>query len=168
MSSPELDQLLAKQAITEVIYRYCRSMDRMDVELGYSVWHDGGTADYGSLFKGSGRGFIDWVTEYHRALQAQSHQVANILIEVDGDTARSESYITVALFFAQEGRDMLNTGRGRYLDQWARRDGRWAIMHRDFVLDFTDTREVASSRPGWFKRDKSDRSYEVIKRIGNA
>jgi len=23
-----------------IIYRDCRSMDRMDVELGYSIWHD--------------------------------------------------------------------------------------------------------------------------------
>ena len=26
-----------RQAITEMLYRYCRAMDRMDVPLGYSI-----------------------------------------------------------------------------------------------------------------------------------
>lgn len=168
MSSSALDELLAKQAISEVVYRYCRSMDRMDVELGYTVWHDGGTANYGPLYSGTGRGFIEWVTEYHRQLTAMSHQVANILIDVNGDKADSESYITVALYSSNGGKETLTTGRGRYLDQWSFRNGRWAIDHRDFILDFDFTSEIKTNFPGWYTRDKDDKSYHVIKRIGNA
>jgi len=52
---PVLAELLAKQAITEQIYRYCRAMDRVDSELGKSVWHADGLADYGPMFQGPGK-----------------------------------------------------------------------------------------------------------------
>src|SRR5438477_89804 len=42
MTNDELETLAAKQAITEVIYRYCRGLDRMDRALALSVWHPGG------------------------------------------------------------------------------------------------------------------------------
>jgi len=41
-----VQQLAATQAITDVLHRYCRGLDRMDREMAESVWHAGGTADY--------------------------------------------------------------------------------------------------------------------------
>ena len=40
-----LRSLVDHQAITDLIYRYCRSMDRIDAERGYSIWHDDAVAD---------------------------------------------------------------------------------------------------------------------------
>ena len=54
------EELAAKQAITEVIYKYCRGLDRMDRELADTVWHPDGTADYGN-FQGTGAQFLDYV-----------------------------------------------------------------------------------------------------------
>ena len=34
-----------KQAITELLYRYCRAVDRIDIPLGHSIWHDDAQAD---------------------------------------------------------------------------------------------------------------------------
>src|SRR5665213_3060327 len=94
-----LRELVAKQAITEAIYRYCRGLDRMDREVALSVWHPAGTADWGeTYFQGTGAGFIDWVWEVHAGFERHSHQITNILIEVNGDRAVSESYVTVALW----------------------------------------------------------------------
>src|SRR2546423_5558199 len=100
MSDEKLETLVAKQAITEVIYRYCRGLDRMDRDLAVSVWHPGGAADYGDdMYVGTGEGFIDWVWKQHALFERHSHQITNILIEVDVDSERavSESYVTVAL-----------------------------------------------------------------------
>jgi hypothetical protein len=48
MSDTELLRTLAdRQAITDLIYRYCRAMDRIDPDLGYTIWHEDGVADYG-------------------------------------------------------------------------------------------------------------------------
>src|SRR5947208_14505381 len=118
MSQGELETLAAKQAITEVIYRYCRGLDRMDRALTLSVWHQGGTADYGEeMYVGTGEGFIDWVWKQHALFDRHSHQITNILIEVDGDQAVSESYVTVALRSGGADAVVDTVSRGRYLDR---------------------------------------------------
>ena len=150
--------------ITQLVYRYCRAMDRIDHELGYSIWHEGATADYGEgLYQGSGTGFIDWVCEQHRQMIAHSHQVTNVIIELDGDLARTESYVTAALRLNDDGELKQITVRGRYLDRWSRRNGRWGIDRRDYVQDFDDIRSVtATAVLGRGQRDKSDLSYAVL------
>jgi hypothetical protein len=159
--------LAAELEISRVLKRYCRSMDRIDAPLGYTVWHEDGVADYGPVFQGTGRGFIDWVCDYHRTLDAQSHQIANTLINVRGDQAASETYVTVALLFTEDGQGRLTTGRGRYLDSWSYRGGRWAIDARHYVHDFSETRDV-DARTGWGRRDAQDPSYALLGELGSA
>ncbi|MFA7584971.1 MAG: nuclear transport factor 2 family protein [Novosphingobium sp.] len=163
MTEAEMREMFARQAIGDVIHRYSRSMDRIDAELGYSVWHEDGTADYGSWFKGTGRGFIDWVCGYHRTLAGQFHQVSNISITLDGDRAGSETYVTVALLEGPSatGTMQMTTGRGRYVDRWSLRAGRWAIDHRQYVLDFAVTQDVAVM-PGWGERSPADPSHAAL------
>ena len=165
MSDP-VQELIDKQAITEVIYRYCRGLDRMDADLVRSVWHAKGTADYGAeMFQGTGDGFVEWVWAAHAGMERHSHQITNILIEVDGDSAASESYVTVALRTkAEAGQATEIVARGRYVDRWSRRDGRWAIDHRHFVTDL-QTAEAApalDADAGESRRDRTDPSYEVL------
>ena len=46
-----------RQQITDLIHRYCRSVDRLDVPLGRSIWHEDAIADYGeAVYRGGGRG----------------------------------------------------------------------------------------------------------------
>jgi hypothetical protein len=167
MMGDPLQELSDKQAITEVLYRYCRGLDRMDLELARSVWHHDGTAHYGDLFNGTAEGFVKWVWEAHAAMERHSHQVTNILIEVDGDSAVSESYVTVALRTkAAAGGAVEIEARGRYLDRWSRRDGRWAIDHRRFVEDLQRAHDAppidTEPQPGASQRDRRDPSYEVL------
>ena len=168
--STTVDDLVAKQAITEMIYTYCRALDRMDLELAHTVWHPDGTADYGaSMFQGTGAGFIDWVWVQHAAMFAHSHQITNVLIEVDGDRAGSEAYVTAALRLAadDDGQAVEIVSRGRYVDTWSRRDGRWAIDHRRFAEDFTSSASVpAMESPDaavrTARRDRDDPSYAAL------
>ncbi len=170
--SPSDQQLLRavtdRQAITDQIHRYCRAMDRIDAELGYSVWHNGAEADYGAIFRGTGHAFIDWVCEVHRGMEFHTHRISNISIELDGDTAGSESYVMVTLRFAQRDRLMQSTSHGRYVDRWSRHNGRWAIDRREYVQDFDDLTEVTTSvveRTG--RRDRHDPSYAVLAAVGD-
>jgi len=158
-----LVELLAKQAITEQIYRYCRAMDRIDNDLGKSVWHSDGWADYGPIFQGMGHEFVEWVAISHSAMMSHSHQVSNILIDVSGERAKSEAYVTATLRKSESGKLTELTVRGRYLDQWSERDGRWAIDHRRYTHDFDDVREIAEvASEGWGARDRSDPLYALI------
>jgi SnoaL-like protein len=168
--SSALEELLAKQSITEVIYGYCRGLDRMDRSLAVATWHDGGTADYGPIFEGTGAAFVDWAWKAHEAFVAHSHQVTNILIDVDlaNDTAVSESYVTVALRTPEhDGASADVVGRGRYVDRWSRRAGRWAVDHRQYLDDFGALYPVASNeisdRSGSTgRRGPDDPSYDVL------
>jgi hypothetical protein len=130
-----LQELLDKQSITEVLHRYCDALDRNDRDLAATIWHPGGTADYQlgdpedgimPTFTGAADSFLDWVLERHTTFAGTSHQVTNILVDVNGDEASSRSYVTAALWTHDE----VTTIRARYLDTFSRRGGRWAIEHR--------------------------------------
>jgi hypothetical protein len=153
-----------RQAITDLIYRYCRAMDRIDPELGYTIWHADGIADYGEdVFKGLGRDFIDHVCAQHRRTLGHSHQVTNVVIELDGDRAGSEAYCTANLRVARGDALMQITVWNRYIDTWSRRDGVWGIDRRTTVIDFDEIREVKPMSSGTRgSRDRHDPSYAVL------
>jgi hypothetical protein len=164
-----LGALADRQAITDQIYRYCRAMDRMDHALGYSIWHETGTADYGEgNYIGSGHGFVDHVNRQHAGLLAQSHQVSNILIELEGETAGSEAYVTATLQTKRGDKRVRMLVLSRYVDRWSKRKGRWAIDHRIALMDLGEVVEVTPMtlhKTG--SRDSADPSYGVLRTIGN-
>lgn len=152
--------LLDKQAIAEVLYRYARSMDRLDRELGYSVFWPEAVADYGVMFQGSGSGFIDMVMEAHLGFLSHSHQLSNILVTVDGDRATSETYGDVTLRRAGEDGGYVDIrNMGRYVDRWERRDGEWRIIDRKYLHDFDETNPSGGDYATTGRRDRTDPSY---------
>lgn len=161
-----VEELVAKAAIAEVVYRYCRALDRMDRPLAVSCWHPEGTADYDGLYHGSGEGFVDWVFDVHRqGFVAHSHQITNLLMRLDGERAVSEAYLTVAL--RQKGQEDSVTdivGRGRYLDRWSKRQGRWALDHRHHVGDLQSIYQglAVPETDGSARRGPEDPSYQLF------
>jgi hypothetical protein len=133
------EMLAAKQAITEVLYRYCHAVDRIDPDLGSQIWHSDGLAHYEGIFEGTGAGFMEFVLDSHRKTDATSHQLTNVLIDVDGDRATSESYVTACV--RAGGTDIVV--RGRYSDTWSRRAGEWRIDERRYRHDIVQMLPVA-------------------------
>jgi hypothetical protein len=90
--------------------------------------------------------------------------MTNLRIEVVGERAASESYVTVALRTkgGASARDILS--RGRYVDRWSRRDGRWAIDHRIYLNDWTSFLPVPDepTLPITGRRDAGDASYAAF------
>lgn len=157
-----LHELAAKDAIREQIYNYARGLDRMDRELATQVWHPDGTANYIGAYEGTGAGFVDWVWPLHETMTAHSHQITNVLIAVDGDTAVSEAYVMASLHTRTADGATTLLVRSRYADTWSQRDGRWAIDHRIAVTDFRTTSEAADpGEPTEGRRDRSDPSYQA-------
>ncbi len=165
MTEPTLREVADRQAITDQLYRYCRAMDRIDHALGYAIWHEDGTADYGAdVWQGSGRGFIDHVCSQHGHLLQHAHQVTNIIIELDGDRAASEAYVTARLRMERGGKLLQMVVVSRYLDRWSRRGGRWAIDHRHTVMEMDEIAEVTPMKHHDIaRRDRGDPSYSVLK-----
>ena len=179
--TPNSTELAARAAIVDVIHRYCRGMDRMDRELTLSCWHPGGTDDHAPLYSGSAEGFVDWLWPVHAAMVATRHVVSNTLIEVDGDTAATETYWTVTLRVKNQDALFDIQGGGRYLDSFECIDGVWAIRHRQSLHDWdrvdrvTQTLQDAGDMPliepnnpevpaKASARDRSDYSYQILGR----
>jgi hypothetical protein len=131
-----LADVAAKQAITDVLHRYCRALDRMDRTLALSCWHEGGTDEHTPLFSGLATDFVDWVFALHAPMQLTRHVLSNILIEVEGEEAWSESYWTVLLRIERGGQLVDIWGGGRYIDHHRCVDGKWAFVHRRSVHDW--------------------------------
>lgn len=131
----DIQVLLDKQAIYEVLTRYCRGADRCDEELIRSVYHDDAYDDHG-YWRGSGSDFARFVSaRLEVANLATTHSITNVLIEVDGDAALSESQVMATL--VRKGSPKLADVMGaRYLDRLSRRNGEWKIDERTVVLDW--------------------------------
>ncbi|MGO9934910.1 MAG: nuclear transport factor 2 family protein [Steroidobacteraceae bacterium] len=160
-----LRDLQDRFAIIDLIHRYCRSVDRLDVPLGHSIWHEDGIADYGAaVYQGNGRGVIDFICAQHGKTLHHSHQVSNILIDLDGDRAGSESYAIAALRIRRGERLQQMTVWSRYIDRWSRRNGRWGLDQRIAIRDFDEIHDVVPlGDHDSGRRDRSDPSYAVLK-----
>jgi SnoaL-like domain len=163
----DITAIADRLAITDQIYRYCRAMDRIDHALGYRVWHDDGIADYGpDVFQGSGRDFIDFVCRQHANTLCHSHQMSNIIIELDGDRAGSESYVTATLRIMRGEQLSQISVWSRYIDTWSKRDSRWAIDKRIAIRDFSEIRDVTAMGADVIgRRDRDDPSYGVLRGV---
>ena len=93
--------------------------------------HPDGVARHEDVFEGTGTELVDFVFEQHRKADATSHQLADVLMDVQGDRATSESDVTACI--RSEGHDI--TVRGRYSDHWSPRSGRWGIDERRYRHD---------------------------------
>jgi hypothetical protein len=161
-----MDQTADNLAIRDVLSRYCRGLDRMDKSMAYAVFREDAPALYHDMYEGTGRGFVDWVWEAHASMERHSHQISNVLIQLDGDTARSEAYVTVTLW-PNYAEDMMEiVCRGRYLDRWQKRDNQWLIVEREHILDMQSTNGVpdmdAPNKES--SRDESDPSFSFFAR----
>jgi hypothetical protein len=174
MTDATLSALLTKQEITETLYLYCRGMDRIDAALCLSIWHADGTCNYSStdgvpdtLF----REYLTGSTKVRQGFANHSHQITNILIRADGDRAVSEAYFTASLQTApKDGWVLEHVWRGRYLDHWSRRGGKWGIDHRQVVFDSYTPYDFKAERLKGMplalaRRDTNDPSYAHLARV---
>ena len=144
----KLRELIDKQEITEVLYRASRGVDRGDIEMMASCFHPDAT-DHRGVVHGPAENSRNALKTINLAVT--HHVTTNVAIELSGDTAKVESYVT-AFHHVEEGTD----GRGRdellrarYLDRFERRDGVWKIARRITVWDWSG---VWTSLPTWFEQ----------------
>jgi hypothetical protein len=126
---------MAKAEIREVLYRYCRGLDRGDAQLIASAYHADAYEEHGpeagpaaEFAESSARMVAD------KLLNVQ-HAVCNVLIDLKGDFAEVESYFLATQRRASRPTIVTAFG-GRYLDRFENRDG-WRIAARRVVNDWT-------------------------------
>ncbi len=132
----ELQELLDRKACEDVLVRYGRTLDWLD-EAGQQdcFWPDA-EIDYG-FFEGSGKDWVPVVMSVEAASLQRWHMSSSVLVQVKGETARSECYGLSLGTVENEAGDKVDTlFGGRYLDELEKRDGEWRISRRRYVADW--------------------------------
>jgi len=130
-----VEQLIAKQEITDLLGRYMRGLDRLDRELLRSVFHDDAITDYG-FFKGGPDGFVEMAYNALKDHLSNHHLIGQTNIDIEQDTAFGEIYFQAFHRLVVEGaqRDLFISGR--YVDRYEKRDGEWKIIYRSEINDW--------------------------------
>jgi hypothetical protein len=142
--SAQLEELTAREAIRDCLFRYCRGIDRADEATLRSAYWPDGTDDHGP-YKGSAEGFIDWAMKTLPYIDRGIHQIHNILIEFREGGAAVESYFSAYQRQLGAGRQMEQWDmKGRYLDWFVKRGDEWRILNRVVVFDWAEQMPLPS------------------------
>jgi hypothetical protein len=138
-----IDEVVARERIRDVVYRYARGVDRRDFDLVRSCYHPDATDDHGP-FKGDVDAFIVWLEGQLSHWSVTSHTMSNILIDVRDDRARVETYaVAYHRTLVREGKPLRDVTAGvRYVDDMTNIDGVWAISRRVVVSDWVRVDDV--------------------------
>jgi hypothetical protein len=133
----EVQALLDKQAITEVIARYSRTLDWLDDAGQASCYWPDAAIDYG-FFVGTAAEFVPTVMLIERASKRRWHFLGGLQIELHSDHAASvESYGLATGVREADGVWTGNLYGGRYLDEFEKRGDDWRIVRRQYVMDWS-------------------------------
>jgi hypothetical protein len=164
----DVETLIARQEIADVLCRYCRGIDRLDLELVRSCYHPDAYDDHGTV-RGSVDEFLAGAASFLPQFAATMHFLGNMLIEVDGAVARAETYaVAYHRLEPDEGSGKDDIWGLRYVDRFERRDGEWRIAHRVMTQEWRRVEPVAPGRgrgrtPGqWGRRDRDDPIHWVL------
>ena len=137
-----LAELRARHEIHEVLVRYCRGADRCDAALMKSCFHENAWDDHG-FFNGPAGEFVEQAARSLRErFVSTRHHMTNESVVLNGDNAKSETYILAVCRRVMEGETFDVTFHARYLDQFECRGGEWKIVHRLLVSDGTRVDKV--------------------------
>ena len=133
----QLQRLIDRCAIEDVIQRYSRTLDWLDEEGQAGCYWPDGLIEYG-FFTGKAEDFLPVVMETERGLARRWHMLSQPLIRFHSEvSASSECYGIFGGGRSQEdgtiAGDLIG---GRYLDEWEKRDGEWRISARKYILDW--------------------------------
>lgn len=125
-----------REAIRDCIYRYTRGIDRVDEEMLRSAYWPDAIDEHAGLYSGPSSDFIDQAVQNLPTAGDTVHSVSNVLIRIEGDGARTESYYYAIQRFETDGRPHDVICAGRYLDRFEKRGDEWRIIHRSVAIDW--------------------------------
>lgn len=127
----EVDDLLDRQAIADLLARYCQTLDEYDLDAMAATFTEDAVTDYGEGRGGRVEG-REAIRARIAAGQAEFRRTAHVLgqslVEIEGHRAEGVTYVT-AWHEWQDGRQAAL--RLRYVDVFRRDQGRrWSIAER--------------------------------------
>lgn len=144
----EVRDLVARREITKAVHAYMRGQDRLDRRLQLSSFHADADVDCG-LLRGGPEAYTDFAQGFLETMKGSQHIIGQIDLEVDAEagTASGEVYFFAWYRMVDEkgGEDRDLFMAGRYVDDYAERDGKWAIQRRRELIDWASDVPAADS-----------------------
>lgn len=125
-----VNQLVARHEISNILAMHSRGVDRADAHLMSHAYHDHATVDYG-FYQGPAAKLVEILSNAQKAALPSLHRTSNSEIYFKDNSALAESYVIAYVEDAQLQRMVF----GRYLDRFEKHNGRWAMVHRSYVMD---------------------------------
>ncbi|MCL4792482.1 MAG: nuclear transport factor 2 family protein, partial [Gammaproteobacteria bacterium] len=164
--------IMDRQAIHDLLCRYSRALDRLDIDLLRRAFWPDARVDLGpGLYQGEASQLFEFAMQFQGAMRVTRHELSNMLIEARGDgRAFAETYVYAFHVVERDGRVEDLVVHGRYLDSFERRNGEWRISARTELIDWAHERPATAD---WFDRqpplnrgthDMADALYAAARR----
>lgn len=132
-----IDRLESRFALHDLVSNYCHGVDKHDIDLFMSIWHDDAVWRIGPPF-----GDFHGAAEIRHALEdviwpawrETHHWTTNLTISFNGtDTASGVCDVNCN---GATPDDVMQVVSATYSDRFERRNGRWAIAERDVEIQY--------------------------------
>ena len=142
-------------AIRELFDAYAHCADRRDaagqkalftVDTRFAVYMQGEKSEPTYVLQG--REALTPVFADLNRYEATTHFNGQSTVALDGDGATGESYTIAHHVFTEAGRRQIMIASLRYLDTFAKIEGRWYFTERKLIVDWSETRTLSSEFGG--------------------
>ena len=139
-------------ALRELFDAYAHCADRRDAEgqkalftddTRFAVYMDGEGSEPTYVLEG--RETLSTVFDDLNRYEVTTHFNGQSTVALDGDRATGESYTIAHHVFTEDGERKIMVASLRYLDTFAKLDGRWYFAARDLILDWSETRSMSTA-----------------------
>jgi hypothetical protein len=127
----DLAVLLDERAIYRQLCALAEAMDKKDWKMLDDILLEDATGNFGDGHQLKGRAdFVGMFSRFLGSCGPTQHLLGNVLIDVDGDRARSSCYIR-DMHQGLDGLSHLHLSTpGEYHDEWKRTEEGWRLAHR--------------------------------------
>jgi len=137
-------------ALRELFDAYAHCADRRDAEgqkalftedTRFAVYMDGEGSEPTYVLQG--RESLTPVFDDLNRYEVTTHFNGQSTVAIDGDRATGEGYTIAHHVYTDEGTRKIMIASLRYLDTFAKLEGRWCFAERNLILDWSETRSLA-------------------------
>jgi SnoaL-like domain len=138
-------------AIRELFDAYAHCADRRDAEgqkalftddTVFAVYMDGEGSD--PTYVLHRREALTPVFDDLNRYEVTTHFNGQSTVNIEGNRASGESYTIAHHVYTEDGNRKIMIASLRYLDTFAKIDGRWYFAERRLILDWSETRSMAT------------------------
>ena len=126
----EVSILRAERDIARNLGAFARGMDSRNWALVRSLMVDNAVGEFGRGPEVGADRIVESIREFLDVCGPTQHLLGNVVVDVDGDTAHSQSYVSDMHLGVGSRSQLTFSTLGEYHDDWVLQNGEWKITRR--------------------------------------